>query len=39
MGLVPFLARDDLHKIEGDAKKLVFIVLLTGDKTRKIREH
>jgi hypothetical protein len=39
MGLVPFLAGDDLHKIEGDAKKPVFIVLLTGDETGKIREH
>jgi hypothetical protein len=29
----------DIHKIEEDAKEPVFIVLLTGDETRKIREH
>jgi hypothetical protein len=39
MGLVPFLAGHDLHKIEEDSEEPVFIVLLTGDETGKIRQH
>jgi hypothetical protein len=39
MGLVPLLTGHDIHKIEEDTEEPVFIVLLTGDKTGKIREH